>query len=324
MGVSITRMGAINFSIDIELVKLLKELLPIKVFVETGTYEGDTIDVVQSYFEAIYSVEIFPAYYEKARQRFSEGKNIYLYQNNSPDFIKEIKSQIQDSSCLYWLDAHWCATEGDQLQASQCPLIEEIQSIDVLNNNSVILIDDARLFLCPPPKPHIIDQWPRFSSILRELQNISDNHEILILNDVILYIPLSISSELNLYAHHHGVDWLIIKHQSMNREKLLNQINEKEDEIVSLSGSIETLLRQLQEKDKEILSLAEIADERNFLLQTVSTEAGARLNTIDSLSEQISLLSKENLTLSERVLELRNELENTFDFKIRRRFKKGL
>jgi hypothetical protein len=40
-------MGAISFSIDIELVKFLKENLGLEAFVETGTFEGETLEKFQ-------------------------------------------------------------------------------------------------------------------------------------------------------------------------------------------------------------------------------------------------------------------------------------
>ena len=36
-------MGAVHFSIDPRLLARLRDLLPLKVFVETGTYEGESV-----------------------------------------------------------------------------------------------------------------------------------------------------------------------------------------------------------------------------------------------------------------------------------------
>ena len=43
-------MGAVNFSIDKDLVEFFSRHLPFEVFVETGTYKGDSIDRVRAYF----------------------------------------------------------------------------------------------------------------------------------------------------------------------------------------------------------------------------------------------------------------------------------
>jgi hypothetical protein len=39
-------------------------------------------------------------------------------------------------------------------------LLDEFRAIGRLNERSVILIDNARLFLCPPPVPHETSQCP--------------------------------------------------------------------------------------------------------------------------------------------------------------------
>ena len=50
-------MGAVHFSIDDRLLARLTELLPLEVFVETGTFEGDTVDAALTYFDELHTIE---------------------------------------------------------------------------------------------------------------------------------------------------------------------------------------------------------------------------------------------------------------------------
>ena len=161
-------MGAVSFSIDMSLVTCCKQALPLPVFVETGTFSGDSIETIQSLFPEIHSVELSQAYYDKAVERFKLHKHINLYQGNSDQWIKRLHPKIIDQSTLYWLDAHWCVAEETSGVESQCPLLDELEAINSLNAQSIILIDDARLFLCPPPAPHKITQWPAFDQIIKK------------------------------------------------------------------------------------------------------------------------------------------------------------
>ena len=43
-------MGAIHFSLDAGLLAFLKEQLPLEVFVETGTFTGDTLRLAAKFF----------------------------------------------------------------------------------------------------------------------------------------------------------------------------------------------------------------------------------------------------------------------------------
>src|SRR5207247_7033681 len=121
----------------------------------------------------IYSSELSEKYFRKASKRFEGADSVYLFHEESAKFLKDLRPALKDSSVLYWLDAHWCAedeTEGNQWQ---CPLLDELNEISTLNSRSVLLIDDARLFLSPPSLPHDMSQWPSFDSIVRKLLGLS-------------------------------------------------------------------------------------------------------------------------------------------------------
>ena len=51
-------MGAVFFSLDRRLVDFLQQALPLPVFVETGTFRGDTIAEVADRFDEVHTVEL--------------------------------------------------------------------------------------------------------------------------------------------------------------------------------------------------------------------------------------------------------------------------
>jgi hypothetical protein len=88
---------------------------------------------------------------------------------------------------MFWLDAHWSGGEtyGEN---DECPLLEELAIINVSPYEHIILIDDARLFLSPPPAPHRIEQWPDITTVINCLNCVS-NRYIIIIEDVIVAAP---------------------------------------------------------------------------------------------------------------------------------------
>jgi hypothetical protein len=166
-------VGAVYFSVDTELIRELKRHLPLEVLVETGTFEGDTVAQVRELFETLHTVELSEKYFEISRQRFLYDPAIFVSQGHSPDWLKQLVPRLLDQPVLYWLDAHWCVAEQTAGEISQCPLIEELRAIGGLNPQSVLMIDDANLFLCPPPHPHESSQWPPFDLLVRELRALS-------------------------------------------------------------------------------------------------------------------------------------------------------
>lgn len=140
-------MGAVNFSLDVKLVTGLKKVLPLSTFFETGTFEGDTVNALLPHFDRFITVELSEPLWREVTNRFAGEKKVEPYLGDSPDIIAKFRSELKDVSVLYWLDAHWCVADSTSGEQSQCPLLEEIRAIGKLNEKSIILIDDARLFL---------------------------------------------------------------------------------------------------------------------------------------------------------------------------------
>lgn len=246
-------MGAVTFSIDLGLIDALKKALPLDVFVETGTFLGETVESVKHHFNEIHSVELSLKHYEVVRLRFTDWDNIDVACGDSAVVLARWMTGLQQKSVLYFLDAHWCAANDTAGQTSQCPLLNEIRSIGRLNDKSVIIIDDARLFLAPPLAPHEISHWPDFNSVISALQALNPLHQLMILNDTILFFPSSAARVLREYAQHYGVDWLT----SMVKVR----------DYENLNGQFKNALGQLEEKDQAIQNLNNVCNEREQFIK---------------------------------------------------------
>ena len=201
-------MGAVDFSIDLELVKRLRQVLPLDVFVETGTFEGEAVARMLPLFNEIHTIELSDKYFAGAETRFRHEPAVQLHHGDSTRELRALCPQLKRRSVLYWLDAHWCVADGTAGKSSQCPLLDELTALGELNDRSVVLIDDARLFLAPPPHPHEASEWPRFQHVLHRLLRLSDTHEIMVINDVITFFPSALATSMVGYARAHAVDVL--------------------------------------------------------------------------------------------------------------------
>jgi hypothetical protein len=207
-------MGAISFSIDKKMLQFFRQHLPITTFVETGTYQGVSLNVAAEIFSECHSIELSQSLYDDAKRRFAGRTNILLYQGESAVTLNVACEQFAERPVVFWLDAHWCVGENTAGQDSQSPLRDELRAIKSLHAQSVVLIDDARLYLCPPPQPHRFTDWPDFHDIVILLQHLSQHHRLMILNDVIMFYPESIQADMALFARQQGIDWLIVANNS--------------------------------------------------------------------------------------------------------------
>ena len=245
-------MGAVHYSIEPGLVAVFKRCLLLEVFVETGTFEGESIRRVRPQFDEIHSVESSTEYYTQAVSQFRDDPKIFLYAGHSPEVLRKLAPSLLKKSVLYWLDAHWCVADQTAGESSQCPLLDELGAISRLNEQSVILIDDARLFLCPPPRPHEVSQWPSFDSILKCLRGLSPAHEVMVLNDVLVCYPAGVREALTQYAYEHSINWLTVLDRSRDYDLLQAQLKEKEAAIRELAAACEARLEGMKRLAAEV------------------------------------------------------------------------
>jgi hypothetical protein len=127
------------------------------VFIETGTYLGDTLYNMQHHFNKLYSIELSEKYANVARKRFDN--KVSIIQGDSSVILKPLSNEI-NGSIFFWLDGHWSG--GDTAQGNvDCPLMEEMKIInDNYKKRCIVAIDDVRLF-----GTHMNENW---SNITRE------------------------------------------------------------------------------------------------------------------------------------------------------------
>ena len=160
----------------------------LKTLVEGGTYYGGTAFEQSRLFEIIYTIEKSDIIFEKAKEKIQKIRNIIQLKGDTREHLPKILSKIDN--ILFWLDAHWSGgnTYG---QKDECPILEELEIIfSSPIKNFAILIDDARLFLAPPPLPHNLKSWPTIQQLVKVIPN---EFDIIINNDVIFIVPKKIN-----------------------------------------------------------------------------------------------------------------------------------
>jgi hypothetical protein len=266
-------MGAVTFSLDDKLVKYLRKVLPLDVLVETGTFQGETLTNMADLFSELHSVELSQELFERAAHCFAEREHVHVCQGDSPEFLRRLGPHIAGRSVLFWLDAHWCVRDAAAGEESQCPLLEELAAIGQVDDRSVVLIDDARLYLCPAPAPHKTGHWPSLGDVLSALRALNDRHEVMVVNDVLLFYPPTARAALHSYAHEHGVDWLAVmveKHEPYDLQKQLRQVREHLAALKQTAATYETAIeKQEQRLDRYRQLVAQGKEQTDGLRDTI-------------------------------------------------------
>lgn len=123
----------------------LIDALRAEVFVETGTYLGDTVAALQDHVRTIHSIELGEKLFRDAQRRFSGCDNVCLWHGDSGDVLPEVLSQIE-GRCVFWLDGHYSA--GITAKGIEdTPILRELTHIFSADLPPyIVAIDDARCF----------------------------------------------------------------------------------------------------------------------------------------------------------------------------------
>tara|TARA_B110000196_G_scaffold299839_1_gene292760 strand:- start:857 stop:1525 length:669 start_codon:yes stop_codon:yes gene_type:complete len=209
-------MGLINFGVPEEEIEFLKHIMKLDVFVEGGTYKGGTAKSMGEKFRKIFTIEKSDIMFEIAKENLKDTNNITLLKGDTREHLDSIIAN--NENILFWLDAHWSG--GDTYgEKDECPLIEELDIIFKYNKNYVILIDDARLFLAPPPYPHNFNNWQSLTDIMKA---IPESWELIEFEDVIYLFPKEINNEFKSFLQN-----IVTKQQQQHKNTLLQRIFNK-------------------------------------------------------------------------------------------------
>lgn len=168
------------------LILALQQRMGLTEFVETGTYRGDTAAWAAGHFARVTTVELSPAFHTAAQARFRGQPGVRTLQGDSATVLRAVVPALAGPA-VFWLDAHWSGLDTAGREA-ECPLLAEIGLINASPLAHVVLVDDARLFCAPPPRPHRAEQWPDLAATLGVLHDGGRRH-VVVTEDVFVAVP---------------------------------------------------------------------------------------------------------------------------------------
>jgi hypothetical protein len=157
------------------------------VFLETGTHRGATAAWASQHFERVVTIEASEGLYRAAVAAYGHLDNVRLVLGDTRSVLPGEVERL-DGPAVVWLDSHWSGGEsyGEGLE---CPLLSEIETLRSAEHDQYLFIDDARLFVAPPPRPHNMDQWPGLVQVTEALTRGERPLETLILGHAFVAVP---------------------------------------------------------------------------------------------------------------------------------------
>lgn len=162
-----------------EIIASLAKRFNCEIFIETGTYLGDTIQSQRKNFRKLISIELSERLFRAAAFRFRKNPEVQIFKGNSGEVLHRIMPEI-GLRALLWLDGHYSG--GITAKGmTECPVFRELDA--VFSNNSlkhIILIDDARLFIGKRDYP-TMDELKEFVKSKDQGYNVDVDTDIIML-----------------------------------------------------------------------------------------------------------------------------------------------
>jgi hypothetical protein len=190
-------MGSIHKPPVSNLALALAQAGKLTQFVETGTFQGDSLRWASHNFERVWTVEISEQYQAEAKATVGPLPNVEFVLGNSADQLGRICPALTGPA-LFWLDAH--AGAGFFGAADNCPLLAELETCLVeAKADHCILIDDARAFVAPPPPPFDHRKWPSLDEVIAVVLRRGGYH-VAVISDVMTVVPMALRDVVAQYT----------------------------------------------------------------------------------------------------------------------------
>lgn len=118
--------------------------MSVDTFVETGTYLGQTTEVLAEVCQHVITIEIDAELHAQALVKFKESSHVDVLLGNSSALFPAIMKELTQPT-LFWLDGHYSG--GRTGGQGAAPILAELRAIlEHPIKDHVVVIDDARLF----------------------------------------------------------------------------------------------------------------------------------------------------------------------------------
>jgi hypothetical protein len=181
-----------------DLMLALRREFSLTRFLETGTFDGRTTKWAAKHFDEVVTIEASEELRRSAMEKHGGLRNVRWVYGDTRTVLRGEVERLAGPAVV-WLDSHWSggATYGKD---AECPLLLEIEIVRAAPYEHYLFVDDARLFMAPPPAPHNPDHWPTLTQVVNALTQGPRPLEVLVLEDTFVAVPAAAKELVWQYA----------------------------------------------------------------------------------------------------------------------------
>jgi predicted SAM-dependent methyltransferase len=169
------------------------------VFVETGTYLGDSALTASKMFKEVHTIELSEKLYRNALERLRQSPNIICHLGDSTEVMPQIIPSL-NGRVLFWLDGHYSGGITSR-GTNNTPVLRELEAIRLLPSaEAVILIDDLRLFQDTKPgfqTASSLDGYPTITALKQAIEKHFPAHQFFVYGDIAIILTGRLSCNVS-------------------------------------------------------------------------------------------------------------------------------
>lgn len=182
----------IDGSLKSDFLQQLKTYFGIQIFIESGTFLGNTTAKAARIFDEVHSIEISPDFYTQALKRFQNIPNVHLHLGDSGLLLPFVLTQCKQKTLLY-LDGHYDGGPSGKGNKNT-PIMEELRAIlDSKKSDCIIMIDDICDFQPSSDSAHIVQtcfaDYPDLVSLIDQILLINSRYQICFISNALFVFP---------------------------------------------------------------------------------------------------------------------------------------
>jgi hypothetical protein len=149
-----------------------------RVFVETGTYHGDTVAAMRPYYDRVISIEVDETLYRRACARFAGDTNVQIVHGDCIRELPAVLAQLTEPA-VFWLDGHYSGGGTGQGEIAEPVLVSLDQLAGHPVKKHVLFVDDARYLDGREGRPDL-------AAVFAQLKQINPHYTVRVQCDIVI------------------------------------------------------------------------------------------------------------------------------------------
>lgn len=212
--------------------QMIEETFCVPDCIEMATFSGQTTTHLKTIFKEVHSIEMRKTFYEQAKKKFNQEKNIFLYQGSPLEHLPAILKKLPKENLILFNTQYNTST----IISPKNLILKELDLIKKAGSLPILIFDDMRLFYAQKNKnPNLL--YPSIEEIIGVISQMDSPYQIALIYDALIAFPAQYEITVSPVVHAATLSRIYSGSNFTDEELLIAELciaQAKEDEKTAL------------------------------------------------------------------------------------------